>query len=128
MSSILDVSKMLDNYSTEVQDEIERVIFENCEKAKTDLQNERSTYQVRTGKYNKGWKVKKTKNSKYVEGVVYNTQYQLTHLLEKGHDWVGRNGQRKVGASKPYKHIAPVNDRTQKLVVEEIERAIGGIQ
>ena len=122
MSSILDISKMLDNYSTEVQDEIERVIFENCEKAKTDLQNERSTYQVRTGKYNKGWKVKKTKNSKYVEGIVYNTQYQLTHLLEKGH--LLRNGNK----TRAFPHIEPVNDRTQKLVVEEIERAIGGIQ
>ena len=122
MGSILDVSKMLDNYSTEVQDEIERVIFENCEKAKADLQNERSTYQVRTGKYNKGWKVKKTKNSKYVEGIVYNTQYQLTHLLEKGH--LLRNG----GKTRAFPHIGPVNDRTQKRVVEEIERAIGGIQ
>lgn len=122
MGSILDVSKMLDNYSTAIQDEIERVIFENCEKAKTDLQNERSTYQVRTGKYNKGWKVKKTKNRKYVEGIVYNTQYQLTHLLEKGH--VTRNG----GKTRAFPHIEPVNDRTQKRVVEEIERAIGGIQ
>ena len=128
MSSILDVSKMLDNYSTEVQDEIERVITEESKKAQTDLRNEKGTYQVRTGKYNNGWKVKKTKNRLYVECIVYNTHYQLTHLLENGHDWVGRNGQRKVGASKPRRHIAPVNDKAQKQVVEEIERAIGGIQ
>lgn len=118
--SLLDITKMLDNYSTEVQEEIERIIDENSKKAQTDLQNERSTYQVRTGKYNKGWKVKKSKGRNYVNCVVYNTQYQLTHLLEKGH--VTRNG----GKTRAFPHIAPVNDRVQNLVVEEIERAIGG--
>lgn len=59
-----------------------------------------------TGKYAKGWKTKAQDGGQ----VVYNEkQYQLTHLLENGHDVVV-NGK-KVGHAKAYPHIKPAEQK-----------------
>lgn len=53
---------------------------------------------------------------------VYNEQYQLTHLLENGHNIV-RDGV-TVGWSSPRKHIAPVEEYVQEEFPEEFERQV----
>ena len=66
-----------------------------------------------TGEYKKGWKRKKLKYSY----VVYNKKKPyITHLLEFGHDIVGRDGKRK-GKSKAIPHIK----KNEQNAVEKFE-------
>ena len=52
---------------------------------------------------------------------VYNKKhYQLTHLLEKGHQ------TRKGGRTKAFEHIGPVNDAIGQIAVEQIQKGLGG--
>lgn len=69
-------------------------------------------------KYKNGWKYKKTS-----EGMtVYNEQYQLTHLLENGHDII--NGEVR-GHAAAHEHIAPVEAWAQDEFPEEFKRQVG---
>lgn len=70
-------------------------------------------------KYKNGWKYKKTS-----EGMtVYNEQYQLTHLLENGHDII-INGEVREHADA-HEHIAPVEAWAQDEFPEEFKRQVG---
>ena len=70
-------------------------------------------------KYKNGWKYKKTS-----EGMtVYNEQYQLTHLLENGHDII-INGEVR-GHAAAHEHIAPVEAWAQDEFPEEFKRQVG---
>lgn len=76
-----------------------------------------------TGKYSRGWKVKREKDG----AVVYNaSQPSLTHLLENGHDII-RNGQ-KVGRARAIPHISVAeefaNRKFEQLITEEIQRRL----
>ena len=67
-----------------------------------------------SGDYRKGWRAKKVGN----KWVVHNaTDYQLTHLLEKGHAKVGG------GRSQTFPHIKPVEQE----LIEEFEQEIRGV-
>lgn len=61
------------------------------------------------GKYAKGWAVKKQKKGAVI---VYNKNYQLTHLLEHGHRTRYKTGLygRKT-TTQAIEHIAPVADK-----------------
>ena len=73
----------------------------------------------KSGQYAKAWSTKKVDNMT----VVYNrTDYQLTHLLENGHDIV-RNGK-KIGHFNGIKHIKPVEEEVQERMVEEVEKGL----
>lgn len=76
----------------------------------------KSTSPKLTGRYRKGWKKKKAfENSTSVRYTVHNaTDYQLTHLLEKGH--AKRNG----GRVEAIPHIA---DAEQNAIDEMEKRA-----
>lgn len=118
--SLIDIKKILDTYSNDIEEGIELVTKDISKEAMTDLQNTKSTYQVRTGKYNKGWKVNTKKGRGYINCTVYNaTDWQLTHLLEKGH--ITRNGTTRTRA---FPHIAPVEEKYVDKYVQEVERVI----
>lgn len=71
--------------------------------------------------YNKGWKVMQTKTDKryHRKATIHNaTNYQLTHLLEKGHAKV--NG----GRTRAFPHIAPVAERCEDELVRTIKKYI----
>ncbi|WP_312093789.1 HK97 gp10 family phage protein [Niallia sp.] len=68
-----------------------------------------------TGSYKKGWRLKKEKDRVIVHNA---TDYQLTHLLEKGH--ANRDG----GRTPPQVHIAPVEEKTVDEYIERVERDI----
>jgi hypothetical protein len=83
---------------------------------KTSPKNKRAK---RGKKYKNGWKYKKTS-----EGMtVYNEQYQLTHLLEHGHDVV-INGVVKKKRAEAQPHIAPVEAWAQDKFPEEFKRQV----
>ena len=57
------------------------------------------------------------------QSVIYNkTDYQLTHLLENGHDVIV-NGK-KVGHYDGQVHIAPVEKQVIEKMTEEVEKGI----
>lgn len=68
-------------------------------------------------KYDRGWTVKKTKRDK--TATIHNaTDYQLTHLLEKGHAKV--NG----GRTRAFPHIAPVAEKCEDELLKNIRKYI----
>lgn len=117
--SILDISKILEEYSYEIQDGITELAEEIANEGKNKLKNNKSTYKIRTGDYNKGWRVKTEKGARYVHTTIHNaTDYQLTHLLENGH--ATRNG----GHTRAFKHIEPVADDCTEKFEREVEELI----
>lgn len=83
-------------------------------------------YTERTGKYTKDWThdVRGSRASA-ITGLnrysVYNQKhYQLTHLLEKGHQ--ARHG----GRVRAFEHIGPVNDTLGELAVQKITQKVRG--
>lgn len=118
--SITDVSKILEKYFNDINDDIDRETIIAANKAKQRLRNTSDTYKIRTGKYNKSWNFKINRKYGNIEATVYNAKhYQLTHLLENGHKMIGRDGKVK-GFVKAYPHITP----TATKISEEYERAI----
>lgn len=96
-SSILDVNKILDAYAKDIARDVTTDAEIVAKQGVTELKNTTGTYRVRTGKYNRGWRVKTDKMKNGGTSIIYNaTDYQLTHLLEHGHDIVGRDGTKKV--------------------------------
>jgi hypothetical protein len=83
--------------------------------AKELVSDLKRTSPEKTGDYRKGWRVKK-KGKRYI---VHNaTDYQLTHLLEKGH------AKRGGGRVNPQVHIAPAEDKANSAFLQRIEGAI----
>lgn len=122
-----DVSKKvsIDNFANELVDilkeytsDMEQGMEDAKEKtAKDGAKKLKITSPKKTGKYGKGWRAKKVGTT----WVVYNaTDYQLTHLLEKGHAKVG--GGRVSG--RP--HIAPVEEEVIVGYEKQLERMIKG--
>lgn len=109
------------------------VTEEACEKGVSETANEavqalRNAHPVGSGdygswdkRYNKGWKVMQTKTDKryHRKATIHNaTDYQLTHLLEKGHAKV--NG----GRTRAFPHIAPVADKCESDLIQNIRKHI----
>lgn len=83
-------------------------------------------YQERTGKYTKDWTSgPRESRTSVITGItgysVYNKKnYQLTHLLEFGHQ--SRNG----GRTKAFSHISAVNEQVADIAVNKIRQKLGG--
>lgn len=74
------------------------------------------------GPYCRGWKYQKTAYGY----TVYNKEYQLVHLLEKGHAVVDRNGV-SHGAVAGRPHVEPVRGDTEKVYMRLLEEGIDRI-
>jgi hypothetical protein len=115
---MIDLSKEITKALTEYTQEV----TEGLEKAKKDIAKEtakelKKTSPKLTGDYKKGWSVKKVGTAQ----VVHNrTDYQLTHLLEKGH---AKRGGGRVAAIP---HIRPAEQRAIEEYVEQVEKVIKG--
>lgn len=83
--------------------------------AKEGVKTLKVTSPKKTGRYRRGWRAKKVGTS----WVLHNaTDYQLTHLLEKGHAKVGG------GRVPAYPHIGPVEDQIMIGLEKKVEKAI----
>ena len=123
LKGILQINEILDDYKDDIQQGISSIAQEVAKEDVNKLRNTTTTYHVRSGDYNKGWGVKTTKGMNSISCTVHNkTDYQLTHLLEKGHQ-IKRNGT-KVGDAKAYKHIEPVEKQSNEKYSREVESLI----
>ena len=114
-----DVVDILNEYSYEVQEELELAAQNNATLAANELKATSGTYKIRTGKYNKGWRVNEKKGKGYINCKVHNaTNWQLTHLLENGH--TTRNG----GRTRAFVHIKPVEEKYINKYIEDVEKII----
>ena len=117
----VQMKEILDDYSKDVvtaaNSSIEKVSSEAVRKL-------RSSSPRKTGSYAKGWGTKKERGfGKVLTVIVHNrTDYQLTHLLERGH--VIRNKKGVYGRAPAHPHITPVEEWANQELPEEIEREL----
>lgn len=110
-----EISKILKEYTDEVTEGLEKAKLEVAKETVTHLKSGRRP--KLTGDYLAGWSQKKVGTAR----VIYNkTNYQLTHLLEKGH--AKRGGGRVSG----YTHILPAELEAIKQYVKKVEKVIKG--
>ena len=116
----------LENWSNDVVKRAANEAFEETAAAAAKSLRQGGPYQERTGAYTKDWAVdKRGSRTSVVTGLngysVYNKKhYQLTHLLENGHQ------SRKGGRVKAFSHIAPVNEQLGEMVTGKIESKLRG--
>lgn len=110
-----EISSILSEYTTEVEEGLEEAKKETSKEAVKHLKSFSSP--KKTGDYLKGWSVKRVGTA----FVIHNrTHYQLTHLLENGHAKV--NGGRVAGIP----HIRPTEEEAIKYYVKRVEKVIKG--
>lgn len=111
------VKDYLEIYIEDIGEIVEETSNKIGKEAKEEL---KQTSPKRTGRYAKGWAVKKDrKNKSYYTIKIHNkTDYQLTHLLEFGH--ATRNG----GRTKAIPHIRPVEEKYKKQFEKELKQKI----
>lgn len=123
---ILQINDILNDYSEDIQRGIEEIAKQVAKEDVDKLKATKNTYKVRSGKYNRGWTSKREKTRGQITYIVHNKDhYQLTHLLEKGHRIIGRDGSVK-GHAKAYPHIAPVEEESNRTFERKVEELIGG--
>lgn len=106
--------KETDSIVKALRDDLRR---ESPKRRGTKLRGKKGGKRYAPGSYAKSWTVRTSKKSfsVYIKEVYNRNHYQLTHLLEKGHE--ARNGSRVA----PVEHIAPldrkaVNDYEHKVI------------
>ena len=99
------LSREIENALKEYTEEVE-VALESTKKdlAKQGIRELKAISPVRTGKYAKSW----TRKKRGKKIILHNKEYQLTHLLEKGH------AKRDGGRVAARVHIAPVEKHLQQ--------------
>jgi len=119
-----EIEKALDDFVGVTEEACDKGVAETAKDAVTSLHNAHPSGSGQYGswdKYNKGWKVMQTKTDKryHRKATIHNaTDYQLTHLLEKGHAKV--NG----GRTRAFPHIAPVAEKCEDELVNNIRKWI----
>lgn len=108
-NSILDVTKILDNYAKDIAKEITTESEIIAKKGVAEIKN---ASPKKTGSYRKGWRSKTDKLNNGGVSIIYNaTDYQLTHLLERPH--ADRTGTRTI-VPKSMGHISKVEQQINK--------------
>ncbi len=113
------VMEGLEEYADLAADELKAAVKKAGDSVKKDIQ---ANAPKDTGAYAKSWAVKKTREtSNSIEVVVHSrNRYQLSHLLEFGH--AKRGGGRVPGKA----HIAPAEEKAERTLEQEIEKALRG--
>lgn len=117
------IAKELENYSEEITEGIKDAVDAVSKECNAEIKKH-ITFNQRTGKYIKSFRIKKVHEDRYNKTntwYVAGGQHRLTHLLEKGHAKV--NG----GRVQAYPHIKYGEElakrRMEELAKEVIENA-----
>lgn len=119
-----EINKILQDYASDVDRAMLSAEDEVADEAVRKLKatSPKKAKGKGAGRYAKGWKIDQKAKKTYAQTIIHNKEYQLTHLLENGHDIV-RDGK-VVGHAKAQPHIKPVEEWVQKEMVERIEAKI----
>lgn len=111
-----EINRVLGEFTQNVDEAVKEATEETAARAVQMLEMKSPE---NTGKYKKGWYVKTTAGNKhYYKSVVANKKYQLTHLLEYGHNIVAHGVV--VGHAKARPHIKEVENWVQQNIEEAI--------
>lgn len=109
-----EILNQVRTYTSQVKEEIDLLAKQSVKEFIADVKQQ-TAFKNRTGDYKKGWKLKKIGKGY----VAHNkTDYQLTHLLEKGH---AKRGGGRVEAKV---HIDPAEHRAVTSFLDGVERVI----
>lgn len=84
------------------------------------------TVQKSLGRYRRGWAIKqqdKRNKGLFTKKIWNSTDYQLTHLLEFGHNLVSRDGT-VYGYVKAFPHIRKTEEKYQEIFFADLQRKI----
>lgn len=113
------IMKELEKYSTEAIRDTKQAVEETAQECLEEI----SQNAPGDGKYKKSWKKKQARlTATESEITVYSTKYQLTHLLEYGHEkwlWGNYTGDRV----RAFPHIRPAEEKAKQKLVERIKKA-----
>jgi hypothetical protein len=119
-----EIEQALADFAGVTEEACDKGVSETAKDAVKALQNAHPVGSGQYGswdKYNSGWRVMQTKTDKryHRKATIHNaTDYQLTHLLEKGHAKV--NG----GRTRAFPHIAPVEQECEENLIRNIRKNI----
>lgn len=115
-----EVADILEEYGLGVAGEVEQVVKKTAKDTVKALKKHKSTYKIRSGKYNKSWKVREEKiSSRNTRSIVHNEKhYRLTHLLEYGH------AKRGGGRTRAFPHIAPAESGAVEILEREVRKRL----
>ncbi|MCR4849808.1 MAG: hypothetical protein K5870_00980 [Lachnospiraceae bacterium] len=119
-----EIEKALTEFVGVTEEACDKGVRETAKNAVQALRNAHPSGSGQYGswdKYNSGWKVMQTKTDKryHRKATIHNeTDYQLTHLLEKGHALA--NG----GRARAFPHIAPVAEQCETDLLKNIKKHI----
>lgn len=120
MANTKSVSLQMEAIIEEYTDKVNEVLKRATEQVSTDtVERLQSKSPRKSGEYAAGWTKKTTAKN---EVVVYNTHYQLTHLLENGH--VIRNKKGTYGRTSGKKHIKPAENWANREFQRKIEEGL----
>ena len=119
------IMKELNDYVDVTEEAVDKGVSETAKEAVKELRNAHPSGSGQYGSwdksYNKGWKVNQTKTDVryHKKATIHNaTDYQLTHLLEKGH------ALRGGGRTRAFPHIAPVVEKCEDELIKNIKKWI----
>ena len=112
-----EITATLKEYTGDVMDKVDRAVKTCGEGLRREIM---VTSPERTGKYALGWRCKITTYSRGNKSALVRneTDYQLTHLLEKPHK--KRGGK---GTVDPQPHIGPAEEKWSKKFEQQCEEA-----
>lgn len=116
------IAKELNAYDAEVTVATKRAVEKVAEQCRQDISNNATVFNG--SKYAKSWKKKlsyfSAKENRYT---IYSTRYQLTHLLEYGHEkWVW--GYYTGGTVHGKPHIRPAEEKAEANLITTIKREL----
>lgn len=112
-----ELVSLLKEYTDEVEEGMEKVKEKVAKEGAQTLKRTSPVGRRSRKKYKDGWRAKKVGTA----WVVHNaTNYQLTHLLEKGH------ALRQGGRTRAFPHIAPAEEKVIKDFEKGLKKVIKG--
>lgn len=119
-----ELTKTLQQYAGATDEIVDKAVSLTAKEAVSELKKANPPGSGQYGswkEYNQSWKVTQTKRDVryHKKATIHNEKhYRLTHLLEKGHALV--NG----GRTRAFPHIAPVAEKAEKELFENIKKGI----